>query len=264
MRRVSPSQIRVVIADDERPARLFLVALLRSFPQVAVVGQATNGAEAIQLIERERPDVALLDLHMPEVDGLGVVRLLKRSHLPLVIFVTAYDEYAVRAFDLNAVDYLTKPVSEVRLRESFRRVRERLDRTDLKDVATSHLREAVEACDQLAPPMRLERIPVRNKDVITLVPVAQIVSIVADGELLHLTTAGQERHTINYRLKDLEARLDPVKFIRLGRGTLANIDYIARVTPMPGGLFVVRMQNNDELEVSRIQSRLLRARLLHL
>jgi DNA-binding LytR/AlgR family response regulator len=99
------SVLRVAIADDERPARSFLAAMLRGFDDVKLIGEATNGAEAIELIERERPDLALLDLQMPEIDGLGVVRLLKKSRMPLVAFVTAYDEYAVRAFELNAVDY---------------------------------------------------------------------------------------------------------------------------------------------------------------
>jgi two-component system LytT family response regulator len=261
---MTASQIRLVLADDERPARLFLAALLRSFPEVVIVGQATNGAEALQMIEQHRPDVALLDLQMPEVNGLGVVRLLRRTYLPLVIFVTAYDEYAVKAFELNAVDYLTKPVAEARLREAFRRVRERLERDDLKEVAATHLREALSTYDHLSPGMRLERIPVRRKDDIVLVPVSQIASVVAEGELLHLMTARQEKYTITYRLKDLEARLDPAKFIRLARGTLANVDYILRVTPMPGGVYSVKLQNGQDLDVSRIQSRLLRGRLLHM
>jgi two-component system LytT family response regulator len=257
-------KLRAIIADDERPARLFLAALMRAMPDVTIVAQAANGAEAIQLIEQHRPDVAFLDLQMPEIDGLGVVRLLRRRFLPLVVFVTAYDEYAVKAFELNAVDYLTKPVTEVRLREALRRVRERLERQDLRDAATTHLRKAVDVYDRIAPAGRLERIPVRRKDDIVLVPVSQIVSIVAEGELLHLTTSRQEHHTISYRLKDLEARLDPARFIRLGRGTLANLDAIVRVTPLPGGMYSVKLQNGQQLDVSRIQSRLLRGRLLEL
>jgi two-component system LytT family response regulator len=256
--------MRVVLADDERPARSFLAALLRSFPEVLVVGQAANGSEAVRLIEQHRPDVAFLDLQMPEVDGLAVVRLLKRRHLPLVIFVTAYDEYAVKAFELNAVDYLTKPVSQARLGDALRRAQERLERDDLKETAAVGLHDALRAYDHLAIASRLERIPVRRKDDILLISVPHIASIVAEGELLHITTARQERHTITYRLKDLEARLDPAKFIRLARGTLANIDHIVRVTPMPGGLYTVKLQNGQDLGVSRIQSRLLRQRLLHL
>lgn len=256
--------IRAVIADDERPARSFLAALLRAFPEVTVVGHAADGAEAVQVIEQQRPDVAFLDLQMPEVDGLGVVRLLKRRVLPLVVFVTAYDEYAVKAFELNAVDYLTKPVAETRLREAMRRVHERLERADLRERAAAGVQKAVAAYDQLAPPPRLERIPVRRKDDILLLPVASLASIVAEGELLHLTTVRNERHTISYRLKDLEARLDPGRFVRLSRGTLANIDHIVHVTPMPGATYSVRLQNGQVLDVSRIQSRILRGRLLQL
>ncbi len=122
--------LRVVVADDERPARLFLLGLLRGTPDVEVVGEAADGAEAVALIERTRPDLALLDLQMPEVDGLGVVRLLRRDALPLVAFVTAYDQYAVQAFELNAVDYLLKPVDAPRLRHTLTRAHDRLERAD--------------------------------------------------------------------------------------------------------------------------------------
>ena len=98
---------------------MFLTSRLRLIPDVAIVGEADNGAEAIKLVERDRPDVSLLDVQMPEVDGLSVVRLLRRRYLPLVVFVTAYDEYAVKAFEMNAVDYLTKPVAETRLRDAL-------------------------------------------------------------------------------------------------------------------------------------------------
>ncbi len=258
------STLRVVLADDERPARSYLTAMLRAVGDVEIVGEAANGAEAIQLIERHRPDVALLDLQMPEIDGLNVVRLLRRKFLPLVIFVTAYDEFAVKAFEVNAVDYLTKPVSEARLRQSLRRARERLERADLRESAVVQLRVAARQYEQDMPAARLDRIPVRQKDDIVLVPTGQIASVVADGELLHVATVTHATYTITYRLKDLEARLDPTKFIRLGRGALANIDTIVRVTPQPGGTYTVTLANGQELDVSRIQSRLLRGRLLQL
>ena len=256
--------IRVVVADDERPARAFLVAMLNALDGVAVLAEAANGTEAIHEIEKHRPDLAILDLQMPEVDGLTVVRLLKRRFVPLVVFVTAYDEYAVKAFELNAIDYLTKPVAEPRLREAMRRVRDRLDRDDARAAGDRDLRAAIRSYQDLAPAARLERIPVRRRDDIVIVPVPQIASIVAEGELLHLTTIAQERHTISYRLKDLEMRLDPARFIRLGRGTLVNVEFITRVTPLPGGMYIVKLKNGQELDVSRIQSRLLRERLLQL
>src|SRR5215475_15653503 len=138
------SMLRVAIADDERPARSFLAAMLRGFDDVKLVGEASNGAEAIELIERERPDLVLLDLQMPEIDGLDVVRLLKKSRMPLVAFVTAYDEYAVRAFELNAVDYLLKPVDRARLREALNRAQERLDRAESREDAAARLTRADE------------------------------------------------------------------------------------------------------------------------
>jgi two-component system LytT family response regulator len=253
----------VVIADDERPARSFLAALLGSFEDVIIVAEAATGVEAVAAIERERPDLALLDLQMPELDGLGVVRVLKKTAMPLVAFVTAYDEYAVRAFDLNAVDYLLKPVDKARLREAINRAQERLDHAALLGEQTARVADALAAYESARAPY-LERIPVRRRDEIAIVPVTQIASIVADGELLHLTTMKGEKHTISYRLKDLESRLDPARFLRLGRGTLASLDAIAKVNVMPGGTHVAVLTNGQKLQVSRLQSRLLRDRLLKL
>ena len=258
------SVLSVVIADDERPARSFLAAMLRSFEDVKLVGEAQNGAEAIEVIERERPDLALLDLQMPEIDGLGVVRLLKKGRTPLVAFVTAYDEYAVRAFELNAVHYLLKPVDRARLREALNRAQERLERADLRIEAAARVDAAAIFYEEATRPPILERIPVRQKDEIVIVPVREIASVVADGEILRLTTAGNETYTITYRLKDLEARLDPGQFVRLGRGALANLEMLRRVSAMPGGTYVATLSNGQRLGISRLQGRILREHLLKL
>jgi len=257
-------RLRVIIADDERPARSFLAAMLRLFDDVTIVGEAGNGAEAVELIEREKPDLALLDLQMPELDGLGVVRLLKKKYTPLVAFVTAYDEYAVNAFELNAVDYLLKPVDRVRLRETLNRTHERLEREDAVVEATEKVRAAVADYESQINQSYLERIPIRKRDEITILPVEQIASIVAEGELLHIITVKNERHTITYRLKDLEGKLDPKRFVRLGRGTLVRLELITRVSAMPGGTYVVTLSNQQRLSVSRLQSRILRDQLLRL
>ncbi|HEY3157347.1 MAG TPA: response regulator [Vicinamibacterales bacterium] len=246
------ARLRVVVADDERPARSFLVALLRSFEDVVVVGEAASGREAVAMIEKEKPDLAFLDWQMPELDGMGVVRQLRKQSVPLIAFVTAYDEYAVRAFEVNAVDYLLKPVDKSRLRDTLNRAQDRMEQAEL----------VVEHSASVAP--FLERIPVRHREEVVIVPVQQIASIVADGELLNITTTRNERHTITYRLKDLERMLDPGRFIRLGRGTLANVDQIGKVAVMPGGTHVAMLANGQKLPVSRIQSRVLRDRLLKL
>ena len=257
------AKLRVVIADDERPARSFLAAVLRTFEDVDLVGEAAGGAAAVAMIEALRPDLALLDLHMPEVDGLSVVRLLKKQHLPLVAFVTAYDEYAVRAFELNAIDYLLKPVEPARLRETLQRAHERLERADYRAAEAERMRAAAVA--SVASPVEyLRRIPVRERDDIVILAVDQIASIVAEGELLHLTTTAGHRYAINYRLKDLEARLDPAQFVRLSRGALANLDLLERVSPMPGGTYVVTLKNRQQLQVSRQRAKALREHLLRL
>ena len=257
-------RLRVVIADDERPARSFLAALLRTFEDVVIVAQAESGREAVAAIERERPDLALLDLQMPELDGIGVVRMLKKGETPLIAFVTAYDEYAVRAFEVNAVDYLLKPVEKTRLRETINRAQERTEHAEIVSEQTARLGDAITAYESSARPPYLERIPIRRRDEIVILQTAQIASIVAEGELLYLTTTRNERHTITYRLKDLESRLDPARFVRLGRGTLANIDLIAKVNVMPGGTHVAQLSNGQKLQISRLQSRVVRDRFLKL
>ena len=257
-------RLRVIVVDDERPARSFLVALLRSFPDVAIVGEAGSGKEAVTMIEKERPDLVLLDWQMPELDGVGVVRALRKEVMPLIAFVTAYDEYAVRAFEMNAVDYLLKPVEKVRLRETLNRAQERIEHAEIVAEQAAHVGAAIDTYETGARPPYLERIPVRRREEVLIVPVQQISSIVAEGELLHISTVQKERHTITYRLKDLERRLDPSRFIRLGRGTLANVDLITKINAMPGGTHVAVLTTGQKLQVSRLQSRVLRERLLKL
>jgi two-component system LytT family response regulator len=256
--------LRVIIADDERPARAFLSGILSRFEDVEIIAEAESGTECVELIEQHSPDLVLLDLQMPEVDGLGVVRLIRKDRLPLIAFVTAYDEYAVRAFEMNAVDYLLKPVDPTRLRATVNRALERLERAELAPDDTDRIRAAASEYAALQPPSLLRRIPVRKRDDIFLVPVEQIVSVVADGELLHLLTRTAERHTITYRLKDLEARLDPAQFVRISRGTLLNIGMIQKITPMPGGTYVAVMQTGTQHQVSRLRGRVLRDQLLRL
>jgi DNA-binding LytR/AlgR family response regulator len=258
------SLLRVIVADDERPARSFLLSLLRHYPDVEVVGEAANGAEAVELIEQVSPDLALLDLQMPEVDGLGVVRLVRRDRLPLIAFVTAYDEYAVRAFEMNAVDYLLKPVEAVRLRQTVNRAIERLEHSEMNAGDADRVRAAASDYAAHAPSPLLKRIPVRKKEDIFLVPVDQIVSIVADGEMLDIVTRTNEHFTITYRLKDLETRLDPAQFVRLSRGTIVNVAWIQRVTPTSGGTYQLVLHNGQQHQVSRLRARVLREQLLRL
>jgi two-component system LytT family response regulator len=261
---MSTPVLRVVVADDEGPARRFLVNLLRACPHVELAGEATTGEESVAIIEATRPDLALLDLQMPELGGLDVVRRLAPPVLPLVAFVTAFEDFAIEAFELNAIDYLLKPVEADRLQATLDRARTRLERREPGEHRAAALAGAAASYARANRQGYLERIPVRQRTEVIILPVRQIASMVSDGELLHITTHTRERYTIAYRLHQLEVRLDPRRFVRLARGTLANIDAVAKISPMPGGTYVATLTNGQELQVSRIQSRVLRDTLLRL
>jgi DNA-binding LytR/AlgR family response regulator len=257
------TKLRTIIADDERPARNFLKVILQDFEDVEIIGEAENGAEAFDLIRSEKPDLALLDLQMPEITGLEVVKMLRKNQMPMVAFITAYDEYAIQAFEVNAVDYLLKPIEKARLRETLNRVQERLEQKDFQETESKKVKNAVEVYEESRRKL-IERIPVKSQDEIVFVNVTEIASIIADGELLHITTAKNKKHIINFRLKDIEAKLSPDKFIRLSRGALANIEMFEKVSPMPGGTYQVTLKNGQEISSSRLQSKVLRERLLKL
>ena len=267
--------LRVVVADDERPARQFLVTMLRSFEDVDIVGEARTGTEAMRLIEHTQPDLVLLDLQMPEMDGLSIVRSLRHGRIPLVAFVTAFEEHAVSAFEIEALDYLLKPVARDRLRATLDRANERLEQAsaverelfDSASFGSAQDRQNGQnaPADREAPALAgpyIDRVPIRKRDDIYLLPVRHIASVVSEGELMHVTTIDKERYTMNYRLKTLEAKLDPKRFLRIGRGALVNVEAIRKVTPMPGGTYLVTLTNTQQLRVSRGQSRALRGHLL--
>lgn len=258
------NKLRTIIADDERPAREFLKSVLREFEAVELVGEAENGAEAVEIIKKLKPDLALLDLQMPEISGIEAVKLLRKSQMPLVAFVTAFDEFAIQAFEVGAVDYLLKPVEKARLAETLQRASERLEQKDFREIEAEKIKKAVENYEEAIRPQFLERIPVKQNEEILLVPVREISSIIADGELLFITNFQNKRFIINYRLKDLETRLEPEKFIRLSRGALVNLEMISKISPMPGGTYQINLKNGQELNSSRLQSRILRERLFTL
>ncbi|HEY7191708.1 MAG TPA: response regulator transcription factor [Vicinamibacterales bacterium] len=261
---MSMSPVTLIVADDERPARKFLVGLLKACAGAQLVGEAASGEEALSLIHTHRPHLALLDLQMPEMGGLEIVRRLTPQTLPLIAFVTAFDDHAIEAFELNAIDYLLKPVQRDRLQSTIDRARERLESRDSVEGQAAAIASAASAYERSTRRRYADRLPLRQRDTVVIVPVRTIASIVSEGELLHIRTVSLETYTITHRLHALESRLDPRKFIRLNRGTLANVDLIAQINPMPGGTYVAVLSDGQELSVSRIQSRALRETLLKL
>ncbi|HEY7185741.1 MAG TPA: LytTR family DNA-binding domain-containing protein [Vicinamibacterales bacterium] len=256
--------VTLIVADDERPARKFLITLLKSCAGAQLIAEAASGEEALSLIQEHRPQLALLDLQMPEMGGLEVARRLSPQALPLIAFVTAFDDHAIEAFEVNAIDYLLKPVQRDRLQATIDRARERLESREPVEGQAAAIASAASAYERSTRRRYADRLPLRQRDKVVIVPVRTIASIVSEGELLHIRTVSRETFTITHRLHVLEARLDPRRFIRLSRGTLANIDLIAQINPMPGGTYVAVLSDGQELSVSRIQSRALRETLLKL
>ena len=255
--------LRVVVADDERPARRFLADLLGAMPGVTIVGQAASGDEALALVETAAPDLLLLDLQMPGMGGLECARRLPPDG-PLVAFVTAYDDHAIEAFEVSAIDYLLKPVDAARLAATIARVRARLPQPAAKAGQPAALAQATAAIERARQQPLGDRLPLKHGEAVELVPIRSIVSVTADGELLHVRTAGGGRYTVAHRLHALEERLAGRRFLRLGRGLLVNADHITRVVPMPGSTYRVELATGEALPVSRIQSRVLRDTLLKL
>jgi two-component system response regulator LytT len=253
------ARLRVVVADDERPARSFLVALLRMFKDVTIVGEADSGKAAVALIERERPDLALLDLQMPELDGIGVVRMLKPQTMPLIAFVTAYDEYAVRAFEINAVDYLLKPVEQTRLGLAVDRARRRIETARPVDgVNNAELEKIIQIVAERQS--RRERMAIKVGERFLLVQAEEIIYASLADEGITVKTS-QHAGTSNYRtLDELHERLDPTVFWRVHRSHLVNINKIKEIVPVFSRNYILRMKDDSstEIPVSRTQTRRLR------
>ncbi|MFN7942084.1 MAG: response regulator [Thermoanaerobaculia bacterium] len=245
--------MRVLIVDDESLARALLVELLSGEGDVEIVGQAANGFEAVQAVERLRPDLVLLDIRMPKLDGFETLELLG-DEAPLAIFVTAHDEHALRAFEVHAVDYVLKPVEPDRLREALGRARERLA------ARTPGPRPAALAATARPPGRPLERILVREAGKVHVLPVERVDFIEARDDYLSFASAGR-RFQKQQTLGELETQLDPQRFVRIHRSYLLNLDRLAGLELYAKDSWVARLVDGTRLPVSRAGHARLRERL---
>lgn len=223
--------MRVLIADDEPIAREILREHVESIAGLEIAGEASTGPEAISRIFDLRPDVVLLDLQMPELDGLSVVRSLSGDRTPLIIFVTAYENHALAAFEVGAVDYLLKPVRKERLEKAIEKARRQM-------------KPASASADTL------KKIVGRKGSDLYLLDPAEIVAFQAEGELVHIITTGQ-RYLSDHSLKALEEKLEPARFRRIHRGTIINTDHIRKISPLSSKRWMLKMSNNFEAVVSK-------------
>jgi DNA-binding LytR/AlgR family response regulator len=243
--------IRTLVVDDEKLARERLKGFLSAIKDVEVVGEAEDGKETISLVEKEQPDLIFLDVEMPGQNGFSVYKSLEDP--PHVIFATAYDSYAIEAFEVDAADYLLKPFSQKRVVAAVDRIRDRLE---LESQSPPGNAEAPEASGFAA------QIPVHAAKKIVILPVEEILWFAVESRLVYAHVNGRSYMT-NFTLRDLEERLDPEIFFRAHKSRLVNLRQVKEVTRWFGGRFRLLMADDEgsEVELSRVQARALRARL---
>ncbi len=247
--------LHCLLVDDEPLARAGLRMLLEQAATDATIREATNGAEAIARLRDERFDLVFLDVQMPEVDGFGVLNAIGAEHMPPVVFVTAHDEHAITAFELNAVDYLLKPVTRERFERSLERVRGRLAGAQAQQ-ERQQLAQVLEALQE--PRRALTRLAVKSPGRTTFVEVAEIDWIGAAENYVELHVSA-DMHLLRVTLARLEQALDPARFVRIHRSTIVAIDRIASLVPGVHGEYVVNLRDGTQLESGRSYSDRIRA-----
>ncbi len=248
--------IRALIVDDEPLARERLHELLDEAPRLTVVGNAEDGPAAVDAIRQQAPDLVFLDVQMPGMSGIDVIEEIGRDAMPTTVFVTAYDQYAIKAFDLAAVDYLLKPFDDERFEEALRRAREQIANQEDEAISERLLHLLQERDPSLLDEAEareepyLERIAVQGRGKARIVPVENISHITADGSYAELHV-GDDTYVIRERMKTLAARLDPDEFVRVHRSAIVRLDEIELILRGGGGDYAVRLRDDIRVSVSR-------------
>jgi len=258
-----PDTIHILIADDEPLARQGLVDMLASKPNVNIIAQAENGVEAVYAIQKLSPDLVFLDIQMPGKTGIEVIQEIGPESMPEVIFVTAYDQYALKAFEFAAVDYLLKPFEEGRFNEAFERAREKLSLRELSVIRNqlTTLLHLINSPDEPSPTSQyLKRIPIEGRGQVNVVSVQEIDYITASGPYVEIHI-GQQQYLIRERMHILEDRLHPESFFRIHRSTIVQLDRIDSILLKAGGDYGVLLKNGTKLKLGRSRRAELEQRL---
>jgi two-component system, LytTR family, response regulator len=267
--------IRVLVTDDEPIARRRIRRFLRAEPNVEVVGECSNGREAISAINEHHPDLVFLDVQMPEVDGFGVVSEIGAERMPAVIFVTAYDEYALKAFEVHAMDYLLKPFDADRFKTAFQRARDHIDRvttaeagrrlkTLLEQVLTEDKVDLTAARAAVGPAPAatryIDRLMVKSDGRVFFVKVGDVDWFEASGNYVRVHV-GKTSHLIRETMNGIEASLNPSMFARIHRAVIVNLDRIRELQPWFAGDYIVILRDGRQLKLSRTYREQLQARM---
>jgi len=253
--------ISTIIVDDEKPAREELAFLLKAFPEISLIGQGKNGLEAVNLIKEHNPDLVFLDVQMPDLDGFGALEGLTADQLPVVIFVTAYDQYAVRAFEFHALDYLLKPFDDERFEKTLEWARAQLEQQQLRRLGERMLalledhqgRPKSGAGKSLAAPAEpksLPRLIVKSAGRVFFIRTEEIDWIEAEGYYARLHVGGKS-HLLRETLTNLESQLDQNRFLRIHRSTIVNLERIRELQTQSHGEFTVVLNDGTQLKLSR-------------
>jgi two-component system, LytTR family, response regulator len=251
---LTENELRVAIADDELLARQRIADLLARENGVRIVGTAGDGNEAVELIRRQRPDLVFLDVQMPGKSGLEVIGEIGAAAMPATIFVTAFDRFALNAFDLAAVDYLLKPFDDERFAQALRRARRSIELQQVEQM-TSRLMALLQHHEKGGTPVTekpayLDRIPVESRGQVRVVPVARVDYITASGPYAELHV-GDRTFAVRERMRTLAEKLDPSLFFRIHRSAIVRLDRVDVLLHRAGGDYAVRLKDGIELDVSR-------------
>lgn len=240
-------KIKALIVDDEPIARDRVRRMLREETDVEIIGECGNGKEAVNFVHENKPDLVFLDIQMPEMNGFETLQTINPEKVPAIIFVTAYDQYAIQAFDVHALDYLLKPFNRERFKRAVGRAREQIESTQVGKVDE---RLAALLADLTKSKKYLERLVVKSVGRVFFLRTDEVDWIEAAGNYAKLHV-GREGHLIRETMNGLEAKLNPDKFLRIHRSTLVNIDRIKELNPLFSGDYTVMLKNGTELTLSR-------------
>ena len=259
-----PDRIKTVIVDDEPLARRNLRLLLERDPQIEILGECRNGKEAVKAIEASRPDLIFLDIQMPEMDGFDVLERIGTEHVQAIVFVTAFDQYALKAFEVHALDYLLKPYDDLRFTQALQRAKSQIESREISKVSKRLLalleeRESHKESSISTKPF-LTRVMIKLASRVILLRVDQIDWIEADGNYAKLHV-GKKAHLLREKMQELESQLDPQRFVRIHRSIIVNLERIKELHPHFNGDYIVVLEDGSQLKLSRSRRENLESRL---
>ena len=253
-------KIKTLIVDDEVLARRTIRDLLANDPEIEIIGECSNGAEAVKFIREQRPDLLFLDIQMPQMTGFEALAQVEVEHIPAIIFVTAFDQYALKAFEVQALDYLLKPFTDQRFEEALKKAKSQIEMAEVNRLSQSLVallgKQRVEALhevqevQQAASKNFISRFMIRSSGKAAFVKAEDVDWIAADDYYIKLHVAGKA-HLLRISMNELEEKLDPKKFLRIHRSTIINFDRVQELQQTPNGEYAVVLKDGTQLKLSR-------------